>query len=146
VLIMYFWAALVAFVTVLVAASPQRRPIVFMAIGMTLVGLLMLLGPRLGDHRDRLRNAARNATPDRWRGEPATPARHRAGGVPQDAEPVVSIPAIKQSDMPLPPLAAGPTSATATTAETELPATPGTAPEVSAADGGMRQRHRTLSG
>ncbi|NUR25892.1 MAG: undecaprenyl/decaprenyl-phosphate alpha-N-acetylglucosaminyl 1-phosphate transferase, partial [Catenulispora sp.] len=46
VLIMYFWAALVAFVTVLFAVSTTRQPVVYLAIAMTLVGLLMLLGPR----------------------------------------------------------------------------------------------------
>ena len=72
VLIMYFWSALVAFVTVLFAVTPSRQPIVFLAIGMTLVGLLMLLGPRLGDHRERLRNKA-------LRVGSAPTARHRAG-------------------------------------------------------------------
>jgi UDP-GlcNAc:undecaprenyl-phosphate GlcNAc-1-phosphate transferase len=72
VLIMYFWSALVAFVTVLFAVTPSRQPIVYLAIGMTLVGLLMLLGPRLGDHRDRLRDKALRV------GSSPT-ARHRAG-------------------------------------------------------------------
>lgn len=72
VLIMYFWSALVAFVTVLFAVTPSRQPIVYLAIGMTLVGLLMLLGPRLGDHRERLRNKA-------LRVGSAPTARHRAG-------------------------------------------------------------------
>jgi UDP-GlcNAc:undecaprenyl-phosphate GlcNAc-1-phosphate transferase len=79
VLIMYFWSALVASLTVLVAASKQRQPIVYLAIAMTLVGLLMLLGPRLNDHRERFLRAAPPPTPDRWRSD-ATPARHRAGG------------------------------------------------------------------
>ena len=144
VLIMYFWAALVAFVTVLVAASPQRRPIVFLAIAMTLVGLLMLLGPRLGDHRDRLRKAARNAKPDRWRTEPASPARHRAGAMPQSSVkssqvPAVSIPAIKQPD-------SMPAGESVATAEGALPQDPAGAPAGPPANGGMRRRHRTLSG
>ncbi|ACU70134.1 glycosyl transferase family 4 [Catenulispora acidiphila DSM 44928] len=71
VLIMYFWSALVAFVTVLFAVTPSRQPIVYGAIAMTLVGLLMLLGPRLGDHRERLRNKA-------LRVGSSTTARHRA--------------------------------------------------------------------
>ncbi|MEY9864095.1 UDP-GlcNAc:undecaprenyl-phosphate GlcNAc-1-phosphate transferase [Catenulispora sp. GAS73] len=72
VLIMYFWSALVAFVTVLFAVTPSRQPVVYVAIGMTLVGLVMLLGPRLGDHRERLRTKALRVG--------ASPtARHRAG-------------------------------------------------------------------
>jgi len=72
VLIMYFWSALVAFVTVLFAVTPSRQPVVYVAIGMTLVGLVMLLGPRLGDHRERLRSKALRV------GAPPT-ARHCAG-------------------------------------------------------------------
>jgi len=71
VLIMYFWSALVAFVTVLFAVTPSRQPIVYGFIGMLLVGLVLLLGPRLGDHRERLRNKA-------LRVGSAPTARHRA--------------------------------------------------------------------
>jgi UDP-GlcNAc:undecaprenyl-phosphate/decaprenyl-phosphate GlcNAc-1-phosphate transferase len=92
VLIMYFWSALVAFVTVLFAVTPSRQPIVYGAIAMTLVGLLMLLGPRLGDHRERLRSKAL-----RVGSGPA--ARHRApaGGSAGAAEGESAIPAIAAS-------------------------------------------------
>jgi UDP-GlcNAc:undecaprenyl-phosphate GlcNAc-1-phosphate transferase len=79
VLIMYFWSALVAFVTVLFAVTPSRQPVVFVAIAMTLVGLVLLLGPRLGDHRERLRNKTLNRGSARRAS--AAPARHRAGAV-----------------------------------------------------------------
>jgi UDP-GlcNAc:undecaprenyl-phosphate GlcNAc-1-phosphate transferase len=71
VLIMYFWSALVAFVTVLFAVTPSRQPIVYGFIGMLLVGLVLLLGPRLGDHRERLRTKT-------LRVGSAPTARHRA--------------------------------------------------------------------
>ncbi|MEY9935100.1 UDP-GlcNAc:undecaprenyl-phosphate GlcNAc-1-phosphate transferase [Catenulispora sp. GP43] len=99
VLIMYFWSALVAFVTVLFAVTPSRQPIVYGAIAMTLVGLLMLLGPRLGDHRERLRTKAL-----RVGSAPTARHRHRAGAGtgtgnaapdPAGAEP--AIPAIATS-------------------------------------------------
>ncbi|MBS2534675.1 undecaprenyl/decaprenyl-phosphate alpha-N-acetylglucosaminyl 1-phosphate transferase [Catenulispora sp. NF23] len=83
VLIMYFWSLLVAFVTVLFAVTPSRQPIVYLAIGMTLVGLVLLLGPRLGDHRDRLRDKALRV------GSPPT-ARHRASAGGNGAEGAVS--------------------------------------------------------
>jgi UDP-GlcNAc:undecaprenyl-phosphate GlcNAc-1-phosphate transferase len=82
VLIMYFWSALVAFVTVLFAVTPSRQPIVYGAIGMTLVGLLLLLGPRLGDHRERLRTKALRGS-----AAPAT-ARHRAKPAGDSGAPV----------------------------------------------------------
>ena len=75
VLIMYFWAALVAFVTVLFAVTPSRQPIIYGFIGMLVVGLVLLLGPRLGDHRERLRNKANKA----MRVGSSPTARHRAG-------------------------------------------------------------------
>jgi UDP-GlcNAc:undecaprenyl-phosphate GlcNAc-1-phosphate transferase len=172
VLIMYFWSALVAFLTVLVAVSKQRQPIVYLAIAMTLIGLLMLLGPRLSDHRERLRKAARGATPERWRGEPATPARHRAvngtanahgpgtangsslaranGTAPQLERTEAAEPAeAAEAANPVPAIATVPAIETvpATPAlESGAAPDPSAAPGVSAPPGGMRQRHRTLSG
>ena len=81
VLIMYFWAALVAFVTVLFAVTPSRQPVVYLAIGMTLVGLIMLLGPRLGDHRERWRGRAVVAAA----GRPRRPGTGRRAGDRADA-------------------------------------------------------------
>ncbi|MFD0638090.1 glycosyltransferase family 4 protein [Catenulispora yoronensis] len=107
VLIMYFWAALVAFVTVLFAVTPSRQPVVYGAIAMTLVGLLMLLGPRLGDHRERLRAKARLR-----RGAPAAPARHRAQAGPGAAGPMTA-PGAGPTTGPAGPAGAAPAPATA---------------------------------
>jgi UDP-GlcNAc:undecaprenyl-phosphate GlcNAc-1-phosphate transferase len=139
VLIMYFWSALVAFITVLFAVSTQRQPIVYLAIAMTVVGLLMLLSPRLGDHRERLRNAASRANLDRFRSEPSPAPRHRArnGGQPAPApgEALVPAPAIETDPAtPAEPLSAGEPVALDESAPPPLPAS------------GMRQRERTLSG
>jgi UDP-GlcNAc:undecaprenyl-phosphate/decaprenyl-phosphate GlcNAc-1-phosphate transferase len=145
VLIMYFWSALVAFVTVLFAVTPSRQPIVYVAIGMTLVGLVLLLGPRLGDHRERLRNKAL-----RGRAASAPTARHRARTGGNGA----TAPAAPTAPGPVP--GAAPTvSAAAETALSQgpavdaIPAIPAIAtstengPNQSPNDGTMR--HRTLS-
>jgi hypothetical protein len=79
---------------------------VYGAIALTLVGLLMLLAPRFGDHRSRLRQAARQAAsaanPERWRGEPTTPARHRASGgkAAQPAIPAIMTVPAAENDKP----------------------------------------------
>jgi UDP-GlcNAc:undecaprenyl-phosphate/decaprenyl-phosphate GlcNAc-1-phosphate transferase len=115
VLIMYFWSALVAFVTVLFSVSTHRKPVVYLAIAMTLVGLLMLLSPRLGDHFLRIRAAS-----GRWRSDSATTAKHRARPAS------VAPPTAKLGAVPIPAIEADPKDA----------AEPG---------GGMRRRERTLS-
>ncbi|GAA2008502.1 MraY family glycosyltransferase [Catenulispora subtropica] len=133
VLIMYFWAALVAFVTVLFAVTPSRQPVVYLAIAMTLLGLLLLLGPRLGDHRERLRAKA----PTR-RGGAAAGARHRA----QPSAPAAPAPAVAPTTTaapgppPAPNLTPAPGPVTA-------PGIPAIAKAPDDADGAMRPR--TLS-
>ncbi|NUP49848.1 MAG: undecaprenyl/decaprenyl-phosphate alpha-N-acetylglucosaminyl 1-phosphate transferase, partial [Catenulispora sp.] len=113
VLIMYFWAALVAFVTVLFAVTPSRQPVVYLAIAMTLVGLLMLLGPRLGDHRERLRTKARVR-----RGGSAGSARHRARGA---APSVPSTPSAPRTGPAAPPAGPNPAPGTAIPAIAKAP-------------------------
>ena len=130
VLIMYFWAALVAFVTVLFAVTPSRQPVVYLAIAMTLVGLLMLLGPRLGDHRERLRGRAGSR-----RGGSAAQARHRAQG-PAAAHMRASAPTLPSTPSAL-AQSQGPAIAPA------APGIPAIAKAPDDADGALR--HRTLS-
>ena len=137
VLIMYFWSALVGFVTVLFSVSTDRQPIVYLAIAMTLVGLLMLLSPRLADHRVRIRDAASRATPDRWRTEPTNPARHRAGGA--------SPPAPADTGGPVLAVQPGPGTPGTTVEAAEAPGA-AAAEAAPAPGGGMRRRERTLSG
>jgi UDP-GlcNAc:undecaprenyl-phosphate GlcNAc-1-phosphate transferase len=119
VLIMYFWSALVAFVTVLFAVTPSRQPVVYVAIAMTLVGLVLLLGPRFGDHRERLRGRTRRAGA-------APAARHRAGAVSG----AVSAAVVTDSS-----------ASQGSTVEAAIPAIAKTPENTSDAD----VRHRTLS-
>lgn len=145
VLIMYFWSALVAFVTVLFAVTPSRQPIVYVAIAMTLVGLLMLLGPRLGDHRERLRTKALRV------GSPST-ARHRAGaggngksgnaGSTGNAGGTGNAPAVSGPAPNVTAIVDG-TVSQGPTAETALPAIPSIAKSTENAPNA--NPHRTLS-
>ncbi|NUR61531.1 MAG: undecaprenyl/decaprenyl-phosphate alpha-N-acetylglucosaminyl 1-phosphate transferase [Catenulispora sp.] len=138
VLILYFWAALVAFVTVLFAVTPSRQPVVYLAIAMTLVGLLMLLGPRLGDHRERLRKARMR----RGGSAAATPARHRHRAPAASA---MSAPAASSAPSGAEP-ASAPTAAPASApspSPSPAPAIPAIAKAPDDADGTIRSR--TLS-
>jgi UDP-GlcNAc:undecaprenyl-phosphate/decaprenyl-phosphate GlcNAc-1-phosphate transferase len=46
VLIMYFWSGLIASFTVLISVRPERRPIVYVGLGLIAVGLVVLMLPR----------------------------------------------------------------------------------------------------
>ena len=134
VLIMYFWSALVSFVTVLIAVTPSRQPIVYGAIALTLIGLVLLLMPRLGDHRSRVGRAAKSAasvaTPERWRGDtqPTARARHRAPGgraaALGAAAPAVAGSAAGSSAAPVAPTGAAGAFGTAAPAAPSAPVSP----------------------
>jgi len=52
VLIMYFWSALISFTVVMFSVSTQSRPIVLGAMGLMLLGLVLLLLPQARKHLD----------------------------------------------------------------------------------------------
>lgn len=60
VLIMYFWSALISFTVVMFSVSSQSRPIVLGAMGLMLLGLVLLLLPQARKHLDD--RAGRTAT------------------------------------------------------------------------------------
>lgn len=69
VLVLYFWAALIAFVPVLLSVTSQHQPYILGALAFTLCGLLLLLPPATGRRRARAGTAA--AMLPRPRREPA---------------------------------------------------------------------------
>jgi UDP-GlcNAc:undecaprenyl-phosphate/decaprenyl-phosphate GlcNAc-1-phosphate transferase len=52
VLIMYFWAALISGTVVMFSVAPQRRPVIIGLMGLTALGLVILLMPRVRRHLD----------------------------------------------------------------------------------------------
>ena len=74
VLVLYFWAALIAFVPVLMSVTTQHQPDILAALALTLCGLLLLLPPATGRRRGRGR-AGMPAVVPRPRREPATRPR-----------------------------------------------------------------------
>ncbi|RKE21149.1 MraY family glycosyltransferase [Streptomyces sp. TLI_171] len=84
VLIMYFWAALIAFGTVAVSVTNTGRTVVLTMAGLCLVGLAVLLMPRF---KPRAPKAVQPFMPPRYRdGEAAAPV----------AEPVAETPAMAE--------------------------------------------------
>ena len=77
VLIMYFWSALISFTVVMFSVSTQSRPIVLGAMGLMLLGLVLLLLPQARKHLDD--RAGRTASA-RARGRHAA----REEGTPRD--------------------------------------------------------------
>ena len=74
VLVLYFWAALIAFIPVLMSVTTQHQPYILGALALTFCGLLLLLPPATGRRRGRAGMAA--AIVPRPRREPAEqPAR-----------------------------------------------------------------------
>ena len=53
VLVLYFWAALIAFVPVLMSVTTRHQPYILAALALTLCGLLLLLPPATGRRRGR---------------------------------------------------------------------------------------------
>ncbi|MCP2307590.1 MraY family glycosyltransferase [Kitasatospora paracochleata] len=88
VLIMYFWAALIAFGTVAVSVTNTGRAVVLTMAGLCLVGIVVLLMPRFRPHAPR---AVQAFVPPRYRkGEPAVAERaevlaETAGATVEDA-------------------------------------------------------------
>jgi UDP-GlcNAc:undecaprenyl-phosphate GlcNAc-1-phosphate transferase len=70
VLIMYFWSALIAFLTVLFSVTPQRRPLIIGAMAFFGLGMVLLMLPwvqRSLDSRAAHRSAVRRPL-TRWPG------------------------------------------------------------------------------
>ncbi|MFI6844860.1 undecaprenyl/decaprenyl-phosphate alpha-N-acetylglucosaminyl 1-phosphate transferase [Kitasatospora sp. NBC_00085] len=82
VLIMYFWAALIAFGTVAFSVTNTGRTVVLTLAGLCLVGLVVLLTPRF---RPRAPRAVQGFVPPRYRRR--GPARSAAAAVGSDAVP-----------------------------------------------------------
>ncbi|MER5637690.1 MraY family glycosyltransferase [Kitasatospora sp. NPDC002227] len=74
VLIMYFWAALIAFGTVAVSITNTARAVVLAFVGLCLVGIVVLLMPRFRPHAPR---AVQAFVPPRYR-KPAEPVQEQA--------------------------------------------------------------------
>jgi UDP-GlcNAc:undecaprenyl-phosphate GlcNAc-1-phosphate transferase len=53
VLVLYFWAALIAFIPVLISVTTQHQPYILAALALTCCGLLLLLPPATGRRRGR---------------------------------------------------------------------------------------------
>jgi UDP-GlcNAc:undecaprenyl-phosphate/decaprenyl-phosphate GlcNAc-1-phosphate transferase len=68
VLIMYFWSALISVTVVMFSVTTQSRPLIYIAMGVMLLGLILLLLPRARRHLD-------DRAPRRS-GEPARSGRH----------------------------------------------------------------------
>lgn len=84
VLIMYFWAALIAFGTVAVSITNTARAVVLAFAGLCLVGIVVLLMPRFRPHAPRVVQAF---VPPRYR--KATPAAPTpAAAAPQEVQEV----------------------------------------------------------
>ncbi|MFJ9841212.1 MraY family glycosyltransferase [Kitasatospora sp. NPDC101155] len=83
VLIMYFWAALIAFGTVAFSVTNTGRTVVLTLAGLCLVGLVVLLTPRF---RPRAPRAVQSFVPPRYRRlAPGAPAAARAASGPVPA-------------------------------------------------------------
>jgi UDP-GlcNAc:undecaprenyl-phosphate GlcNAc-1-phosphate transferase len=82
VLIMYFWSALIAFVTVLFSVEPSRRPVIFVAIGLVAVGMIALMLPwvQRGLDRQGQRRHANRRPLTSWPGVTRAGLRRRFGG------------------------------------------------------------------
>jgi UDP-GlcNAc:undecaprenyl-phosphate GlcNAc-1-phosphate transferase len=76
VLVLYFWAALIAFVPVLISVTTQHQPYILAALALTLCGLLLLLPPATGRRRGRA-GAVAGAVPRPRREAVAQPSRRR---------------------------------------------------------------------
>jgi UDP-GlcNAc:undecaprenyl-phosphate GlcNAc-1-phosphate transferase len=86
VLVLYFWAALFAFVPVLMSVTTQHQPYILGALALTFCGLLLLLPPATGRRRGRASGVASAMVPGPRR-EPTAPAPQpadhpSAGGSP----------------------------------------------------------------
>lgn len=65
VLVLYFWAALIAFIPVLVSVTTRHQPYILAALALTFCGLLLLLPPATGRRRGRAGMAAMVPPPRR---------------------------------------------------------------------------------
>jgi UDP-GlcNAc:undecaprenyl-phosphate GlcNAc-1-phosphate transferase len=83
VLVLYFWAALIAFIPVLMSVTTQHQPYILAALALTLCGLLLLLPPATGRRRGRAGMAA--AMVPRPRRETASPPRPLRESEPEPA-------------------------------------------------------------
>ncbi|WP_406298477.1 undecaprenyl/decaprenyl-phosphate alpha-N-acetylglucosaminyl 1-phosphate transferase [Embleya sp. NBC_00888] len=78
VLIMYFWSGLIASFTVLISVRPERRPIVYVGLGLIAIGLVFLMLPRFKPH---VPTELYNVVPPRYR---RMRRRRRGANVPVD--------------------------------------------------------------
>ncbi|WP_441250249.1 MraY family glycosyltransferase [Kitasatospora sp. McL0602] len=87
VLIMYFWAALIAFGAVAVSITNTARAVVLAFVGLCLVGIVVLLMPRFRPHAPRAVQAF-------------VPPRYRKAGTPAEAEALAAASAETPAEIP----------------------------------------------
>jgi UDP-GlcNAc:undecaprenyl-phosphate/decaprenyl-phosphate GlcNAc-1-phosphate transferase len=96
VLIMYFWSALISVTVVMFSVTTQSRPLIYIAMGTMVLGLVLLMMPRVRRYLDD-REQRRIAAAERIRAEAAGRPVPAAGGAPALADPAPSRPGARFS-------------------------------------------------